>query len=225
MRRLRLLPANLEGNEQFLIALRNQWTAYDDAQQREYNVTLIDYDNLANNAFHFSEEVWFEDRDRRRLDMVLFVNGLPVMLIENKSPKLQDPGLEGFEQVQETYTTTSPSSSSTPFPSPSAPRRLEYGATWNPSLNGLLPVEGGRPGLRAGGAGQAASSTGTQVLRLLRDYTIFYRMDDALAEVHAAPAPDARRGEDCGARGRRSGRRRLRPTPAWNGTRKAPARR
>ena len=31
--------------------------------------------------------------------MVLYVNGLPVLLIENKSPKLLDPGQEGFDQV------------------------------------------------------------------------------------------------------------------------------
>ena len=84
VRRLDLLPANLEGNEGYLAALRGRWTAYDPARQREYDVTLIDYDKRAANRFHFSEEVWFQDRDRRRLDMVLYINGLPVLLIENK---------------------------------------------------------------------------------------------------------------------------------------------
>ena len=100
VRRLRLLPADLAGNEQFLHALRNQWTAYDPAQQREFDVTFVDYANLDANEFHFTEEMWVQDRDRRRLDMVLFVNGLPITLVENKSPKLEDPGLEGFDQVQ-----------------------------------------------------------------------------------------------------------------------------
>src|SRR5690606_13379043 len=99
VRRLRLVGANIEGNEQVLNALRGKWTAYDKDQQREFNVTLVDYDDRKANTFHFSEEVWFQDRDRRRLDMVLYVNGLPVLLVENKSPKLQDPGMEGFEQV------------------------------------------------------------------------------------------------------------------------------
>ena len=46
--------------------------------------------------------MWVLDKDHRRLDMVRFVNGLPVTLIENKSPKLEDPGKEGFDQVQQT---------------------------------------------------------------------------------------------------------------------------
>lgn len=61
LRRLRLLPANLDGNEQFLHALRNQWTAYDPAQQREFDVTFVDYDHLAANEFHFTEEMWVQE--------------------------------------------------------------------------------------------------------------------------------------------------------------------
>jgi type I restriction enzyme R subunit len=67
VRRLRLLPATLEGNEDYLHALRGHWTVYDSAAQRERNVTLIDYVHLSNNDFHFTEEMWFVDRDRRRL--------------------------------------------------------------------------------------------------------------------------------------------------------------
>lgn len=134
LRRLRLLPADLAGNEAFLKALRNEWTAYDLAQQREFNVTFIDYDHLAANQFHFTEEMWVMDKDHRRLDMVLFVNGLPVTLIENKSPKLEDPGKEGFDQVQQTYTTWIPNFIRYPVPFVVAASRLEYGPTWNPSI-------------------------------------------------------------------------------------------
>ena len=113
VRRLRLIPASLEGNEQFSRAAR-QWNAYDPARRREYAVALIDYANPKANVYHFSEEIWFQDRDCRRPDNVLYVNGLPVVLVENKSPKLQDPGLEGFNDVQDVYTRQIPSSSSTP---------------------------------------------------------------------------------------------------------------
>lgn len=71
--------------------------------------------------------------DRRRMDMVLFVNGLPVVLVENKSPRLQDPGLEGFHQVQQTYTTLVPEFLRYPIPFVVAAARLEYGPTWNPN--------------------------------------------------------------------------------------------
>ncbi len=155
-------------------------------QQREFNVTLIDYDEPANNTYHFSEEVWFEDRDRRRLDMVLYVNGLPVALIENKSPKLLDPGQEGFDQVQKTYTTNIPEFIKHPVPFAICATRLEYGATWNPSLNAFYKwkVDGRDFGLEALSKRFFAKE---QVLRLLRDYTIFYRMDDALQKFILRP--------------------------------------
>ena len=186
LRRLRLVPANLEGNEQFLNALRGRWTAYDPAVQREFNVTLIDYADPAANTFHFSEEVWFVDRDRRRLDMVLYINGLPVVLIENKSPRLEDPGIEGFDQVQTTYTDHIPAFIKYPIPFAVCAVRLEYGATWNPSLNAFYKwkVNGRDFGLE-----DLAKSffDRAQLLALLDAYTIFYRMDDALQKYLLRP--------------------------------------
>ncbi|MCC6454752.1 MAG: type I restriction endonuclease subunit R [Caldilineaceae bacterium] len=186
VRRLRLVAPTLEGNEQVLLALRNEWTAYDRAQQREFNVTLIDYGNLTNNQFHFSEEVWFQDSDRRRLDVVLYINGLPVLLVENKSPKLEDPGLAGFEDVQETYTQYIPEFLKFPIPFAVCASRLEYGATWNPSPNAFYKwkVNGKDYGLE-----ELAKSffARDQVLRLLQDYALFYRMDDALLKFVLRP--------------------------------------
>ncbi|MEZ4682467.1 MAG: type I restriction endonuclease [Caldilineaceae bacterium] len=168
IRRLRLLPATLEGNEQYVHGLRGGWTVYDPVAQRERNVTLIDYETLSANTFHFTEEMWFADRDRRRMDIVLFVNGLPVILIENKSPKLEDPGLEGFTQVQETYTQQIPEFIKYPIPFAVCASRLEYGATWNPSLKAFYKwkVNGRDFGLE-----DLSKSffDRTQVLRLLRD--------------------------------------------------------
>lgn len=190
VRRLRLLPASLDGNEQFLHALRGHWTAYDDRTQRERNVTFIDFDNLGANLFHFTEEMWFVDRDRRRMDMVLFVNGLPILLIENKSPRIEDPGLQGFDQVQTTYTEKIPEFIKYPIPFAICATRLEYGATWNPSTKAFykwkVTVNGHS---RDFGLADLSKSffDPTQVLRLLRDYTLFYRMDDALQKYLLRP--------------------------------------
>lgn len=186
VRRLRLLPPTLEGNEEYLHALRGHWTVYDPATQRERNVTLIDYRNLKANRFHFTEEMWFQDRDRRRMDMVLFVNGLPVLLVENKSPRLEDPGLEGFEQVQGTYTRMIPEFLKYPVPFTVCATRLEYGATWNPDLKAFYKwkVQGRDYGLEELSKSFFAHE---QVLKLLRDYTVFYRMDDALQKFLLRP--------------------------------------
>ena len=186
LRNLRLVPASLEGNEAFLGWLRGHKTAYDSAQQREFNVRLIDYDHPENNQYHFTEEMWFEDRDRRRLDMVLFVNGLPVLLIENKSPKLDDPGIAGFEQVQDTYTRFIPEFIKYPVPFAICASRLEYGATWNNDVKAFYRW-------KAGGKDYGLEDLSKtfldkrNVLNLLREYTIFYRNDDAVQKFILRP--------------------------------------
>lgn len=72
LRRLRGVHPSIAGNEEFLHYLRGHKTAYSEAEKRELNLTLIDFETPTNNRFTFTQEFWFEDRDRRRLDMMLF---------------------------------------------------------------------------------------------------------------------------------------------------------
>ena len=54
---------------------------------RSHNVLLIDFDNPANNQFHMAAEFSVarsKSVDTRRPDIVLFVNGIPMAVIENK---------------------------------------------------------------------------------------------------------------------------------------------
>ncbi len=129
LHRLRTVRPDMTGNENFLAALRGRWTVYDEAQKRERNFTLIDFDTLKNNTFTFTQEFKFEDRDVRRADMVLFVNGLPVAIVENKSPTLPEPELEAFDQVQHTYTQRIPELLKFPQLFAACDLRLHYGAT------------------------------------------------------------------------------------------------
>jgi type I restriction enzyme R subunit len=186
VRRLRLISASLVGNEEFLSWLRSGKTAYDPEQQREFNVTLIDYDHPENNRFYFSEEMWFEDRDRRRMDVVLFINGLPVLLIENKSPKLEDPGMEGFEQVQDTYTRMIPEFIKYPIPFAVCASRLEYGATWNNDTKAFYRWKAADKDYGLENLSKTFFDK-RAMLNLLRDYTVFYRNDDAVQKLLLRP--------------------------------------
>lgn len=100
LRKLRFLPANIQGNEEVLKYLQGQKTVYVEKEQRERNIKLIDYDNPRNNHFAFTKEFWFEDKQRRRLDIVLFVNGFPIADIETKSPVVVEAEEEAFEQIR-----------------------------------------------------------------------------------------------------------------------------
>ena len=180
LRRLRGVHPTIAGNEEFLHYLRGHKTIYSEAEKRELNLTLIDYDTPANNRFTFTQEFWFEDRDRRRLDMVLFVNGFPVALIENKSPTVPEAELEAFDQVQHTYTERIPELLKFVQVFAACNARVHYGATWNDSLKAFYRwrVDGKGYGL------ENLSKTlfdQEHLLRILRDYIIFFRADD---QVH-----------------------------------------
>ncbi|MEM4625380.1 MAG: HsdR family type I site-specific deoxyribonuclease [Candidatus Pacearchaeota archaeon] len=64
-------------------------------------IKLIDYENFQNNEFIVSEQVKFKGRESIRVDIVLFVNGIPLVLIECKDPT--DPSVsweDGYRQIK-----------------------------------------------------------------------------------------------------------------------------
>ena len=59
-------------------------------EERTDLVQLIDYENYTNNSFHIANQWRVEGHDVIRCDMVVFVNGLPLVVIELKSPSEED---------------------------------------------------------------------------------------------------------------------------------------
>ncbi len=178
LRRLRLVRADMSGNEAYLAALRGHWTVYDAVEKRECNLTLVDYEAPDANHFVFTQELPFEDRDRRRMDMVLWINGLPVCVVENKSPTVEEGELEAFDQVQYTYTSRIPEFIKFPLVFVACNGiRLSYGPTWNTDLKAFYrwKVEGRDTGIE-----RLAKSffDKDNLLGILRDSVIFFRTDD-----------------------------------------------
>lgn len=67
-----------------------------DGNRRSYNVNYIDWGNLGNNDFHVTEEYKLEknkktiDESHIIPDIVLFINGIPVAVIEAKKPSISE---------------------------------------------------------------------------------------------------------------------------------------
>ena len=59
-------------------------------EERTDIVQLIDYDHYTHNSFHIANQWRVEGHDIIRCDMVVFVNGLPLVVIELKSPSKED---------------------------------------------------------------------------------------------------------------------------------------
>lgn len=65
-------------------------------------VRLIDYENEKNNSFYVVNQFTFlENENNRRPDIILFINGLPLVLMELKSPSKDEVGAENaYHQIR-----------------------------------------------------------------------------------------------------------------------------
>ncbi len=77
-----------------------------DGNTRSYSLHYVEWRHPANNVFHVSDEFSVERRrsnETRRPDIVLFVNGIPFVVIECKRPDLDkggdNPVIEGITQM------------------------------------------------------------------------------------------------------------------------------
>lgn len=62
----------------------------DNGEERSSIVYLVDYENVANNSFIVANQWTFIENSNKRPDLVLFLNGLPLVLVELKSPSRED---------------------------------------------------------------------------------------------------------------------------------------
>lgn len=85
-----------------LLTLGKSYTETIAGDRKSYNFKYIDWENPENNVFHVTEEYNVEtasfDGNKRRPDVILFVNGIPLVVIECKRPDLPDPVEEAIEQ-------------------------------------------------------------------------------------------------------------------------------
>ena len=68
---------------------------------RSFQLDYIDWKHPGNNAFHVTEEFVVErtgSHETRRPDLVLFVNGIPLVVIECKRPDIKDPISQAISQ-------------------------------------------------------------------------------------------------------------------------------
>lgn len=74
-------------NETFFDYLKNgiEISYYDGDQERNARVYLMDYENINNNDFVVTNQLTIIGRDTKRPDIIIYINGLPLVVIELKS--------------------------------------------------------------------------------------------------------------------------------------------
>lgn len=84
-----------------LITLGKAFEQSFDGDKKSITLQYIDWKNLENNAFHVAEEysvMRSTSKEHYRPDLVLFVNGIPLCIIECKRPDMKDPLKQAISQ-------------------------------------------------------------------------------------------------------------------------------
>lgn len=94
----------LQKNMTFMDYLQNGITVkfFVNGEEQATIVKLVDYEKIDNNTFYVVNQYTFvENGNNRRPDIILFINGMPLVLMELKSPSKDEVGVENaYKQIR-----------------------------------------------------------------------------------------------------------------------------
>jgi len=185
--RLIRVPPTIEGNFQAWEYLKGLKTVFVEAEKRERNLRLLDFNDLSRNVFHVTDEFAFTNGVHTiRADVVFLINGIPIILIETKAATRLDGIAEGLDQVRRYHREGPELAALTQVFSLTHMIQYYYGATWNLSHKNLF-------NWKEESAGKDFETlvktfvAPERVLRVLRDFILFTRKDDELQKVVLRP--------------------------------------
>ncbi len=190
-RLLRVRPS-IEGNLEAWEYLKGLKTVFVEAERREKNLRLLDPDHPEHNAFHITDEFPFRSGPHRiRPDIVLLVNGIPVIVVETKAATKVEGIAEALDQIRRYHKEGPELMVQAQLFALTHLVRFLYGPTWNAGRKALFDWRA------EAGAHQAdlvdyetlvkTFVAPRRVLRLLTDYILFVRKDGELSKAVLRP--------------------------------------
>jgi type I restriction enzyme R subunit len=203
VRRLVRVRPSIEGNLDAWEFLKGLKTVFVDTEKRERNVQLLDPVNVDANQFHVTDEFTFSNGTPPdiRLDIVFFINGVPVLPVETKKATAMDGIAQALDDLRYYHKKGPELLALGQLHALTHLIRFYYGATWNLSAKALFNWRD-----EAVAADDFESLCKTfiaprRVLRVLTDFILFTRKDDELSKVVLRPH-QMRGAERCVARAR-----------------------
>jgi type I restriction enzyme R subunit len=185
---LQRLKADIYGNRDFLTHLRNQGKFFSAEENRELDLILIDYGdterppNKWRNVYEVTEEFYVHNgRYGTREDVVFFVNGIPVLVIECKNASKDEAIALGIDQIRRYHAET---------PEVMVPEMIftateaigfAYGATWSLMRRNIFNWKHEEVGNLE--AKVKSFCAVPHVLRLLKDFILFAEREEELQKV------------------------------------------
>jgi type I restriction enzyme R subunit len=93
----------IQQNKQFMDWLQNgvEVSYQKDGETKRDIIRLVDYQNINNNLFHAINQWTVVENETKRPDVVIFVNGLPLVVVELKSCMREETDFsDGYRQIK-----------------------------------------------------------------------------------------------------------------------------
>lgn len=185
-RRVVSVRPSIEGNLEAWQFLKGLKTVFVETERRERNVRLLDPSRPDANTFHVTDEFVFVSSNRRiRADVVFWVNGIPVILVETKAPKDQVGIEKALDRIRRYHADAPELLAILQLQAITHLLRFYYGGTWNLSLKALFNWKEEQEGDFETQV-KAFFAPG-RILRILTEFILFVRRDGELSKVVLRP--------------------------------------
>jgi len=179
------LNADVAGNRDFLNLLRNQGKFFHAEENRELDLTLIDYGDLARprenwrNVYEVTEEFyWHNGQYGTREDVVFLINGIPVLVIECKNASKDEAIALGIDQIRRYHAETPEVMTPEMIFTATEAIGFSYGVTWNTVRRNIFNWKSEQVGNLE--AKVKAFCDVPHVLRFLKDFILFAEKEEEL---------------------------------------------
>lgn len=173
-------PANLQGNQKIVNYLRGAIPFYSREDKQELNVKFIDFENPENNIFQVTSELGFvQDKFYNRFDSVFYINGIPIVIVETKTPENEEGISEALTQIHRYHRESFEFLKVLPIFVVSNLLEFRYGATWNFDAKNLYFWEEGRNFEEI----VKTFFDKRRLLSFLEDYIIFWLVQGELKKI------------------------------------------
>ncbi len=93
----------IQKNETFMNYLQNgiEVRYFEKGEEKSEIVYIVDYEKIHNNSFIIANQWTFIENSNKRPDIIIFLNGLPVVIMELKSPSREETDFsDAYRQLQ-----------------------------------------------------------------------------------------------------------------------------
>ena len=147
IQRIESVRNSIEGNAEILGWFRGEHSIYDQNENRERNVTVIDFTSPGRNVFQVTNEWQYTNgQETNRADIMFLINGIPVAIVETKSARKEKGIEEGLTQIREYHHETPEMLTAPQVFDITHLIDFHYGATWNLDRKNLFNWRDEEPG-------------------------------------------------------------------------------